>query len=715
MLRTITNIAVVAFTLFFGIVGTAIAQPKTIVAFELTDPSAVLSSPKDAELRASLGLLPQRWEEFVAGVGEPELRDASPVVEALFTLASRPMRFAITDSGADPETGAPGIGLALCVDFDSRDQAHEFHDTIGRALGVFDAPEFEPSREYPGMFALPTPLGEGAFGPIRGVGGLWEYRLILGKSDAAMSVFPLAGDDAAYMASEIDLAALTPFLAPMLKQQSPELADALTEIGMLGPDAFSIEMSASQTPDTHVLHTVARGAAAHMEGMGMAPGFEIRDEDLAIVPSSAVMGYVFGLNPEPIVGFMDTLRADMPKFADAVSDLERRCGFAIPADLVEPLAPLCAFYTSPDTGSSGLLGGVLVLELDDAGALADRVARLAREFNAFTAEALTEPGERFGIGVRVRRADHPQGAAFTFEVPGLPIPVEPTLMIGERFAAVGLWPAGATVALDQAHGRGDHGLLANQRIAGDIAAPGPRTLIEFYDGPAVMDRGYTVASMLLTSLANSVRSPEDIARGASRPIPSYRELADGARASVSVTWIDGEDLRTRSVMDPSMTVMLTQVAPLVANMQAVVVLPMIVGIMLPALDRAKSNANALMDTTQLKQLHTAAVVYATDNNDRFPDSFDSLLEDGSIVPEMLVSPLGSVHDGKGDYFMRPNARNTFRAEELQMYSRASYLYGDGVSVVYGDNFAETVDFMTFFDLIDSPLNRDVDWQLPEEK
>ena len=374
-----------------------------------------------------------------------------------------------------------------------------------------------------------------------------------------------------------------------------------------------------------------------MSGMGLVEGFEIRDADLHIVPSSAVMGYVFGLNASPLVEMVDELRVEIGELDEMMSRLETRTGMLIPGDLVEPLAPLSAFYTSAETGSVGLLGSVLVMQLDDAPAFATRIGRLAEELNAFADEALEEPRRAAGIGVRVRRSDHPEGIAYTLQVPGLPIPAEPTILVGERFVTLALWPAGAHVANNQAHGRGDAGLLSNPRIARDLAAPGPRTAIEFYDGPALMDRGYPVASMALTALGNAVRSPDDVTRGPSRAIPSYAELAASARATTAVTWVDGDDLRTRSVHDASQTVMITQIAPLFANMQ-VMVLPMMVGILLPALDRARSNAQLLQDGTQLKMIHVAATTYATMHDDKFPDSFEPLLEEGTLIPEIAREP-----------------------------------------------------------------------------
>jgi len=48
------------------------------------------------------------------------------------------------------------------------------------------------------------------------------------------------------------------------------------------------------------------------------------------------------------------------------------------------------------------------------------------------------------------------------------------------------------------------------------------------------------------------------------------------------------------------------------------IIALLIGILLPALQRAKKNANALKDGTQLKQIHLAMTTYATSNGDRYP-------------------------------------------------------------------------------------------------
>ena len=237
------------------VAGTALGQPTTILAVELAHPEQILSSPKDAELRASLAAVPARWDGLVESLGRPELEQAAPFVDLFFTLVSHPMRFAITDAGADPDTGAPGIGVALDVAFDSRDDAQAFHEGIVGALRATGAPEFEASATRPGSLAFPTPLGEASFGPARNPDGSWGYRLLMGQTEQTLDVFPIGGDDGAMASLELNFAALAPMLEPMLRAENPEIAGLLEGIGVLGEDAFSVQFATNVEGDAMVHQT----------------------------------------------------------------------------------------------------------------------------------------------------------------------------------------------------------------------------------------------------------------------------------------------------------------------------------------------------------------------------------------------------------------------------------------------------------------------------
>ncbi len=125
------------------------------------------------------------------------------------------------------------------------------------------------------------------------------------------------------------------------------------------------------------------------------------------------------------------------------------------------------------------------------------------------------------------------------------------------------------------------------------------------------------------------------------------------------------------------------------------IIALLIGILLPALQRAKRNAGALKDGAQIKQIHLAMTTYATSNSDRYPvpslvdrqgyteganltaaqpgdtdpdrwhknrtgPIYSIMIHNGSIVPEIVISPNetnGSIEQD-GDYHYSPSEELT---------------------------------------------------------
>lgn len=132
------------------------------------------------------------------------------------------------------------------------------------------------------------------------------------------------------------------------------------------------------------------------------------------------------------------------------------------------------------------------------------------------------------------------------------------------------------------------------------------------------------------------------------------------------------------------------------------IIALLIGILLPALQRAKKNANAIRDATQLKQIHTAMVTYATSSGDKYPvpseidrqgytegerlyeattpgaldpnryrkdrtgATFSVLVFSAAIVPELCISPgepNGNIN-ADGDYSFAPDEERGVNAPGL---------------------------------------------------
>ncbi len=78
--------------------------------------------------------------------------------------------------------------------------------------------------------------------------------------------------------------------------------------------------------------------------------------------------------------------------------------------------------------------------------------------------------------------------------------------------------------------------------------------VTFMDTDLLARSGYGMTSMLMSGLANFVRSPRDTERSAGRMMPTYREFTEDIKSSIVVYKLEGDDLILRSTTDRSATV-----------------------------------------------------------------------------------------------------------------------------------------------------------------
>jgi len=101
--------------------------------------------------------------------------------------------------------------------------------------------------------------------------------------------------------------------------------------------------------------------------------------------------------------------------------------------------------------------------------------------------------------------------------------------------------------------------------------------------------------------------------------------------------------------------------------------------------------------------------YMADNQDRWPDSVESLIDQGFVFKENLISPFGPASDGKGDYVFRyddKQALASYNARLIIGIDRAMLIDGNGpVVVAFGDFHVEIVDRDRLQEILDSPLNQ----------
>ncbi|GJM20005.1 MAG: hypothetical protein DHS20C14_22180 [Phycisphaeraceae bacterium] len=125
------------------------------------------------------------------------------------------------------------------------------------------------------------------------------------------------------------------------------------------------------------------------------------------------------------------------------------------------------------------------------------------------------------------------------------------------------------------------------------------------------------------------------------------------------------------------------------------------GILLPALGKARESAQELKAKTQVRAITQGLAIYAQSYDDALPpaDAWQDLLtSDGFVPAELFTSPLG---DGVNDYIYVPAAEFTFEMDRVLVYEDPAHLRSGDVIAGFHDGHAEQMTRERFDALLES--------------
>jgi len=367
---------------------------------------------------------------------------------------------------------------------------------------------------------------------------------------------------------------------------------------------------------------------------------------------------------------------------------------------------------SETTGGGGLLSAVAYMEVKNVDGLNQTMQRLSGMINQLA--------QQHAKGyVRVAESDYAGHKLMVLTFPGLPIPLEVCWMMQDSYLFVAATPSALIAATDHAKS-GKGSVVDNPRFKEVTAGGFDGTMqVMFVDTPAVLRSGYGLASLGMSALANAVRSPRDPARSAGLIMPTYTDLAKGAKATVYVTKLEGNDLVTRCQGDRSALVNLCGgLGMMGGSTGTVAVAALAAGVMLPALGKARENAQELKAATQLRQIGMAIQVYAAEHDDALPPDLKTMIDQNFFTEELLQSPSGPAPDGGADFWINLKIKKLddakFSSKHVMGYDRVMYASGETVNVLFFDGHVEKIPTHEFDALIAAAPNEGTDFDLPWE-
>jgi hypothetical protein len=547
----------------------AVKPPAPVLLVDKPALERILVDPKDQALKNALAMLPTRLRELPREV--PGLEQVPmPVVDLLLQLVARPSRFAMTYSPDNPSKGGFGAGLVFSVGMDDQQSAGTMHGTINALMAMAGgggggggggmAGQIKPSQTYQGMSELTFPFGLLAWGPRKSDDAGWRYEVHFGSLENPDKPFDgwarntdlVKGLDP-ILRARFDPAPLTPLvnMGIALAGGGPELNEVVTQLkdmGYIGEDAVRYSYYSGFTADRAVSVTIAQGAKkfAPKTGMLLDP---LSPAELKAIPADAVSAGMLRYDwKAALTTAIDRITESDEDAAEQLAQVEAQMGLNLRNDVLPALGTTFGWYLAPSAGGRGLGSAVALIAIGNKAKFDALNARLAGTLNALGAS----PQVR-GY-VRGRQWTQDGLALNTLTFPGLPIPVELTYAVTDKWLVLGFTPQAALAAAAQAAGKGDAGITANTAFASMMPKDQSILSLTFIDTVKTMPDGYQYVSLAGSAIANLVRSPADAGREPGLIVPHFKALAEGAKATVKFSYVRGDDVVSESHADRSMLV-----------------------------------------------------------------------------------------------------------------------------------------------------------------
>lgn len=650
---------------------------------------------KDQAAHKAIMLLGERLAEVPGETGGPP--EASKGIELVWDLIRGAHALRI-----DRVEQAPGLGLSFTL---VPEAPHDGQSYLAD-FAQFSRDTGGPIQEGEEGYLFETPIGNLTL-RAEDVAGKSSMVARLGAEEAAQTAvqtFDLPTGSSAILSAQIHLQRLGNFVAQMIAEEEPEFGEIIEKYRWVIDEAPLMNVAYGNTSSHQLLTSRLVSGKPWLSRLGMNPEHTFSEDDFAIIPMDATIVSAFPFELGFILDFVDAAIEEAGE-RDPFVEINEQLGFDVRGDVLENVGPRMFYYQSDTTGGGGFLSAVLITELHDPARLAKTHGELVERLNGMAAQ------EARGY-VRIRPWELDGQTIFSLATPGLPVPFEPSWTIAGDRLVIATSPVGISGAVRQLASSGmsiNDNSDFREAILKHLPEGGAASAT-FSDTARFAKQGYSGTNLLLSGLANAVRSPSDPSREPGILMPEFSKFAAGIHPMGAVEYWDGDDYVSVMRMDGSSIVGVSEMLGQIGGLNGVVALTaMQVSTAMPALGRARENAKSVKSATQVRALGQAIIVYSMNNDGKLPPSYDVLIDEGFITADMLVSPMGTAWDGKGDIVMRttidPALIDSYRADVVVTLDRAAYINGGQfVNVGFADNHIESLSVWEVDDYLNMEIN-----------
>lgn len=361
----------------------------------------------------------------------------------------------------------------------------------------------------------------------------------------------------------------------------------------------------------------------------MMRGNPLDESTIKLIPQSAAMAGAGRFDLAQLFDGLRTVAGQMDpengrQFDATIKQFDTQLGMSIRDDVFGSLGDQWAWYTDRNVAGVGMLGMVAVNPLRDPRKFEQALPKLTMMANMMMMAATQ--GQEFHFSIRTTEVD-----GVTLHYFALPA-VAPTLAIRDGRMYLGLQPQTVVAAMRTAKA-GGKSILDNAAFARLHRACGgqPIATFKFYDLPQTFGGGYQTM-LLMTRIYLGMGDMFGVQTPAMMMPPVDQVLPHVAPAGM-FTWSDDAGIHMRgrspfpgaSLLGTDQNLMVSQYA-------------MSLGILLPALGKAREAANRAVSASNVRGIYKACYVYSVSHNDAFPADLSELVASGDITYASLLQP-----------------------------------------------------------------------------
>ena len=360
----------------------------------------------------------------------------------------------------------------------------------------------------------------------------------------------------------------------------------------------------------------------------------LSDQILTAIPKSSTDA---GASRLDLSGLINTLRSTAKNIDPSIGDqfdamldeVAKQSGVHLEQDLLASLGPEWAYFRDPAIGGRGIAGITLVNRLKNP----DRFERSMAKFEDFALKQIQQQmpdSDKVHIAFDTAKID-----GMIIHYLALPL-VAPCWTVHDGNLYVAAFPQVAAAAARRGS-TPNSSILQNPAFTAIRARLGqtspagfnfqdlPQTAPDAYGSWLVISRIPAFADLF------GIKSPPIL-------LPELSKLQAHLSPAGAVSWADDTGFHFKSVQPfPGSVVLASDPA-----VSALYTQPLAISMILPALNRAREQANRVKSANNLKQIGIASLMYANTHQGRFAPSLGVLLQQEELSPDVFFSP-GSGH------------------------------------------------------------------------